>query len=272
MLFLLDPCNPLPLYFHSTTHLFGSSASGDNISTTIPAVNPNSAPTPMPNTAAPSFTPSPVDPSLPLRIPVAYSYPTTDQQTDASHPKYPTNSTRRFTPVPISQTNPPIIYRPPTTLKPTSKPTFKPTGKPSSLPRPPTTLKPTSKPTMKPTGKPSSLPTGQPSGTSRPPSENPTPSLTPFPVEAAIPTGQPSGTSRPPSENPTPSLTQFPVEAAISPGKSSSSFIKDCFSGSDTVTLESGLFKVLSEVVLGDRILTSDVAGDLSYSEVSDID
>jgi hypothetical protein len=223
MLFLLDPCNPLPLYFHSTTHLFGSSASGDIISTTIPAVNPNSAPKPMPNTAAPSFTPSPVDPSLPLRIPVAYSYPTTDQQTDASHPKYPTNSTRRFTPVPISQTNPPIIYRPPTTLKPTSKPTFK--------------------PTMKPTGKPSSLPTGQPSGTSRPPSENPTPSLTPF-----------------------------PVEAAISPGKSSSSFIKDCFSGSDTVTLESGLFKVLSEVVLGDRILTSDVAGGLSYSEVSDID
>jgi Hint module len=50
---------------------------------------------------------------------------------------------------------------------------------------------------------------------------------------------------------------------------STSSFDKDCFSGSETVTLESGGSKVLSELVLGDRILTSDVAGDLSYSEVS---
>jgi hypothetical protein len=52
---------------------------------------------------------------------------------------------------------------------------------------------------------------------------------------------------------------------------SASSFEKDCFSGSETVTLESGGSKVLSEVVLGDRILTSDVAGDLSYSEVSKV-
>jgi hypothetical protein len=35
--------------------------------------------------------------------------------------------------------------------------------------------------------------------------------------------------------------------------------------------MESGGSKVLSEVFLGDRILTSDVAGGLAYSEVSKV-
>jgi Hint module len=73
--------------------------------------------------------------------------------------------------------------------------------------------------------------------------------------------------------------TSFPNSSPLSPIStptgaqqttgSASSSTKACFSGSETVTLESGGSKVLSEVVLGDRVLTSDVAGDLSYSEVS---
>ena len=49
---------------------------------------------------------------------------------------------------------------------------------------------------------------------------------------------------------------------------SKSSFDKSCFSGTETVTLESGGSKVISTVVLGDMILTSNRAGDLSFSEV----
>ena len=49
---------------------------------------------------------------------------------------------------------------------------------------------------------------------------------------------------------------------------SKSSFDKMCFSGTETVTLESGGSKVISTVVLGDMILTSNRAGDLSFSEV----
>jgi len=42
----------------------------------------------------------------------------------------------------------------------------------------------------------------------------------------------------------------------------------ECFSGVDTVQLESGKFKVLSEVQVGDRILSADANGALSFSDV----
>jgi len=41
-----------------------------------------------------------------------------------------------------------------------------------------------------------------------------------------------------------------------------------CFSGSDTVTLESGATKPLSEVRVGDKILSADSKGELSFSGV----
>ena len=41
-----------------------------------------------------------------------------------------------------------------------------------------------------------------------------------------------------------------------------------CFSGSDTVTLESGASKALSEVRVGDMILSADAKGELSFSGV----
>jgi Hint module len=43
---------------------------------------------------------------------------------------------------------------------------------------------------------------------------------------------------------------------------------KPCFSGSETVSLESGESKLISEVVVGDRILSADAAGKMAYSEV----
>jgi Hint module len=80
-------------------------------------------------------------------------------------------------------------------------------------------------------------------------------------------TVKPGAPASMPSANP-PSPIQSPSMLLNSPGSASSSK-KDCFSGSETVTLESGGYKALSEVVPGDRILTSDGNGDLSYSEVS---
>lgn len=44
--------------------------------------------------------------------------------------------------------------------------------------------------------------------------------------------------------------------------------IASCFSGEDTVTLESGALKPLADVLVGDRILSSDSQGKLSFSDV----
>jgi hypothetical protein len=41
-----------------------------------------------------------------------------------------------------------------------------------------------------------------------------------------------------------------------------------CFSGDDTLTLESGAAKALSEVAIGDKVQTADASGVLSFSEV----
>lgn len=41
-----------------------------------------------------------------------------------------------------------------------------------------------------------------------------------------------------------------------------------CFSGSDSVTMQSGASKSFAEVVIGDRILTANAQGELSFSDV----
>lgn len=43
---------------------------------------------------------------------------------------------------------------------------------------------------------------------------------------------------------------------------------KSCFAGSETVRMESGQVKLISEVVIGDTVQTSDVWGEIGYSEV----
>lgn len=50
--------------------------------------------------------------------------------------------------------------------------------------------------------------------------------------------------------------------------KASTATEATCFSGLDTVTLESGASKSFADVVIGDRILTADAEGELSFSDV----
>lgn len=59
-----------------------------------------------------------------------------------------------------------------------------------------------------------------------------------------------------PAPPPAPALSPAPATMAA------------CFSGSDTVTLETGFSKALSDVSIGDRILTANAQGKLSFSEV----
>ena len=44
---------------------------------------------------------------------------------------------------------------------------------------------------------------------------------------------------------------------------------KSCFAGSETVRMESGEIKLISQVVVGDSVQSSDVWGKISYSEVT---
>jgi Hint module len=63
-------------------------------------------------------------------------------------------------------------------------------------------------------------------------------------------------------------VTGTPVPASVFPFITSAN-PSSCFSGSDTVALESGGERALSEVRVGDRVLGADAAGRTSYSEVS---
>jgi len=54
---------------------------------------------------------------------------------------------------------------------------------------------------------------------------------------------------------------------SITSGSSSSSS-DSCFAGSETVQLESGEFKAISDVVVGDSILASDASGNTKFSNV----
>ena len=49
---------------------------------------------------------------------------------------------------------------------------------------------------------------------------------------------------------------------------STSANLKACFAGSETVHLESGEVRVMSDVRVGDRVLAADAAGRTSYSDV----
>jgi Hint module len=65
-------------------------------------------------------------------------------------------------------------------------------------------------------------------------------------------------------------VTGTPVPASVFPFITSAN-PSSCFSGSDTVALESGGERALSEVRVGDRVLGADTAGRTSYSEVSGV-
>jgi hypothetical protein len=60
---------------------------------------------------------------------------------------------------------------------------------------------------------------------------------------------------------------QFNIKYSTSSGSSSSS-LKSCFAGSETVTLESGETKPISEVRTGDRVLAADASRKTIFSEV----
>ena len=89
------------------------------------------------------------------------------------------------------------------------------------------------------------------------------------------PTPSPSGppvTSSPPT---TPNIPDVSVSPSISPvtpfqaSSTSASSTSACFSGSETVRMESGEVKLISLVMIGDRVQTSDVWGEIEYSEVT---
>jgi Hint module len=70
---------------------------------------------------------------------------------------------------------------------------------------------------------------------------------------------------------PTPVPTPVPTSAAVSSAKSptsSSESPKACFAGSETVSLESGEVKLISEVRAGDRVLGPDASCQTVFSEV----
>jgi hypothetical protein len=134
----------------------------------------------------------------------------------------------------------------------------------------PSTAYPNNAPTVKPNA-PTSIPNGHPPPTLSPASAS-TPSASASAPFVSAPSINAPSVSTPSVSTPsvsapaisTPSIftpsVSSPVGAQQLPG-SSSYPSKDCLSGSETVTMESGGSKVLSEVFLGNRILTSDVAG-----------
>ena len=90
--------------------------------------------------------------------------------------------------------------------------------------------------------------------------------------------GDPPALSLSPSPSPpVPPVPSSPsISSTVSPSTapiasfstSSSSSAKSCFAGSETVRMESGEIKLISQVVVGDRVQSSDVWGQISYSEV----
>jgi Hint module len=66
---------------------------------------------------------------------------------------------------------------------------------------------------------------------------------------------------------PTPSQIAPVLSQAASSTASSAS--KACFAGSESVRLESGRSKFISDVLVGDRVLVADATGKTSFSEVS---
>ena len=58
------------------------------------------------------------------------------------------------------------------------------------------------------------------------------------------------------------------ASTASLPSSSSSSILKSCFAGSETVTLESGEKKLISEVRAGDKVLAADASRRTLFSEV----
>ena len=60
-------------------------------------------------------------------------------------------------------------------------------------------------------------------------------------------------------------------EYSVSPSSKTSSYsskLKECFAGSETLRLESGEVRLISDIRVGDRVLAADAAGRTSYSDV----
>lgn len=149
-----------------------------------------------------------------------------------------------------------------------------PTAPPSAVPTNPTTqpsaapTNPTATPSFKPTATPSTVrpsvePTYLPSNPSATPSAAPTPTPStakPTTIPSALPSAKPFSPSA------SPSIKTGSTAPVNTPASSSSSV---CFAGSELVRLESGLKKPISEVVIGDRVLSfSTKSNDFVFSDV----
>jgi predicted extracellular nuclease len=75
-------------------------------------------------------------------------------------------------------------------------------------------------------------------------------------------------TCSPPTTNYCKSYYKFTSSSPTSSSKSSIDKLKACFAGSETLHLESGEVKAISDVRVGDRVLSADAAGRTSYSDV----
>ena len=91
---------------------------------------------------------------------------------------------------------------------------------------------------------------------------SPTASPTAKPVAVPTPAASSTPTFRP-SSRPTPS----PVPDAA-PSSSPISLIPTCFAGSETVTMQNGDVKAISEIQVGDVVLAADASGKTSFSSV----
>ena len=63
-------------------------------------------------------------------------------------------------------------------------------------------------------------------------------------------------------------LATISESSTISSSSTASSSSKGCFAGSETVNLESGEERLISDIRVGDRVLAADAAGQTSYSDV----
>ena len=97
----------------------------------------------------------------------------------------------------------------------------------------------------------------------------PTASPSPSPSGPTVTSSSPVTTipSITPNISVSPSIS--PVTPFLAPSTSASYYARNCFSGSETVKTESGEVKLVSQVAIGDRVESSDVWGEIGFSEVT---
>ena len=213
---------------------------------------PTRAPTSMPS-AVPTSMPSVVPTSMPSDVPTSMpSDVPTSMPSDV-----PTSM-----PSAVPTSMPSAVPTSMPSAVPTSMPSAVPTSMPSAVPTSMPSAIPTSMPSAVPTTMPSEIPSVLPSfAPSYRPSFRPTlqPTSIPSPVPSAFPSAKKANAAG------SPFTTQPPT---ASPSGYNFTHTRACFAGSETVLLESGDVRALSDIRIGDRILTAKGDGETLYSSV----